>query len=213
VSAADVIGAVLIANAVEPELAVRLAHYGEAVLDANRTTNLTATREPERFAEHILDALTLVGDIDGPLIDIGSGAGLPGLPLAIATGVPIVVVDSAKKKAAFLARALRDLGITGEALDRRAESLGSDPAFRERFRCATARAVASAPTVAELTVPFVALGGRALLQRGSMDERERGECWFSAKSLLRSCVSPGARVSRRSGRSASRNGVGIGGLR
>ena len=170
---ADAIAAALVANAVDPDLAARLARYGQLVLEANRTTNFTAARDPATFAEHILDALTLAGDIDGPLIDLGSGAGLPGMPLAIVTGYPVVLVDSVKKKAAFLARALRELGLAGEVVDRRAESLGGDPAFREKFRCATARAVAAAPTVAELTVPFLAIGGRALLQRGVMDERER----------------------------------------
>jgi len=98
---------------------------------------------------------------------------LPGIPLAIATGHPVLLVDSVKKKALFLARALREFGLAGEAIERRAERLGVDPAFREHFRCATARAVSSAPTVAELAVPFLAIGGTALLQRGSLEERER----------------------------------------
>ncbi len=161
------------ANGVAPEVAERLAAYGELVLSVNRTTNLTAAREPIAFAEHILDSLTLAADVDGPLIDLGSGAGLPGIPLAIATGHPVTLVDSVKKKAAFLARAVRELGLAGEALDGRAERLGHDVGLRERFACATARAVATAPTVAELTIPFLAIGGRALLQRGSFDAAER----------------------------------------
>jgi 16S rRNA (guanine527-N7)-methyltransferase len=172
-SAVDAIAAVLLANGVDAGLAVRLATYGQLVLDANRTTNLTAAREPLAFAEQILDALTLAGDVDGPLIDLGSGAGLPGLPLAIVTGQPVVLVDSVKKKADFLARALRELGVAGEAIATRAERLGAEPAFREQFRCATARAVAAAPSVAELTIPFLCIGGRALLQRGAMADRER----------------------------------------
>lgn len=172
-SAADAIAAALVDGGVAPELAARLAAYGDLVLDVNRGMNLTAAREPAAFAEQIIDALSLVPDIDGAFIDVGSGAGLPGIPLAIATGQPVVLIDSVKKKALFLARALRELDLEGEALDRRAERLGLDPAFRERFRCATARAVASAPTVAELTIPFVAIGGTALLQRGVMTDRER----------------------------------------
>jgi 16S rRNA (guanine527-N7)-methyltransferase len=172
-SAADTIVAALLAGGVAPELSGRLAAYGDLVLDVNRTTNLTAARGPAAFAEQILDALTLAPFVDGALIDVGSGAGLPGIPLAIATSQPVVLVDSIRKKAQFLARALRELDLVGEALDRRAERLGLDPAFREQFRCATARAVATAPTVAELTVPFLAIGGAALLQRGAMTDRER----------------------------------------
>jgi 16S rRNA (guanine527-N7)-methyltransferase len=170
---AETISALLAARGVEPVLAQRLAAYGALALDANRTTNLTAARDPAAFTEHLLDALTLRGDVDGPLIDLGSGAGLPGIPLAIATGHPVVLVDSVRKKVTFLARALVELGLSGEAIAARAERLGADPAFRERFRCATARAVGSAPTVAELTVPFLAIGGKALLQRGALPERER----------------------------------------
>ncbi len=170
---ADVLARTLGASGVDVGLIPRLARYGELVLEANRTVNLTAARDPIAFAAHILDALTLAGDVDGPLIDLGSGAGLPGIPLAIATGQHVVLVDSIKKKAVFLERTLTELAIDGKVLSRRAESLGSDPAFREQFRCATARAVSSAPTVAELTIPFLMIGGRALLQRGALEERER----------------------------------------
>jgi 16S rRNA (guanine527-N7)-methyltransferase len=171
--AADELAGLLHEAGVEADLAARLSLYGALVLEANRTTNLTAARDPQALVPHILDALTLAGDVDGELIDLGSGAGLPGIPLALATGQRVVLVDSIKKKVTFLARALAELGLEGEAVAARAESLAHDPAYRERFRCATARAVSTAPTVAELAVPFLAVGGRALLQRGAFEERER----------------------------------------
>lgn len=170
---ARLLAAELEAAGIAPELAQRLAVYGTLVLAANATMNLTAAREPAALAAHLIDAMTLAGDVDGPLIDLGSGGGFPGIPLAIASGQPVVLVDSIKKKAAFLAHALAELGLAGEAVAARAETLGRDPAYRERFRCATARAVASAPTVAELTIPFLCVGGKALLQRGVLDSRER----------------------------------------
>jgi 16S rRNA (guanine527-N7)-methyltransferase len=98
---------------------------------------------------------------------------LPGIPLAIATGVPVTLIDSIGKKARFLASALRELGLAGEALVARAEELAHDAGYRERFRTATARAVASAPAVLELTVPFLAIGGRLLMQRGAFPDAER----------------------------------------
>jgi 16S rRNA (guanine527-N7)-methyltransferase len=171
--AADEIAGLLREGGVDVGLAARLGAYGALVLEANRTTNLTAARDPQALVLHILDALTLTGDVDGELIDLGSGAGLPGIPLALATGQRVVLVDSIKKKVTFLTRALAELGLEGEAVSARAESLAHDPAYRERFRCATARAVSTAPTVAELAVPFLAVGGRALLQRGVFEERER----------------------------------------
>ena len=168
------IGAVLRAEFGVPEaLSARLATYGALLLEANRSVNLTAARDPAALAGHLADALTLVGDVDGELIDMGSGGGLPGIPLALATNVPVTLVDSAGKKAAFLERALERLGLVGTAVAERAERLGHDPAFRGRFRVATARAVGSAPTVVELTLPFLAVGGKALLQRGSLETAER----------------------------------------
>jgi 16S rRNA (guanine527-N7)-methyltransferase len=85
----------------------------------------------------------------------------------------VTLLEPIKKRATFLADALTKLGLDGEAVAARAEDAARDPAYRERFAAATARAVAAAPTVAELTVPFLAVGGRALLQRGSLETPER----------------------------------------
>jgi 16S rRNA (guanine527-N7)-methyltransferase len=154
-------------------LAERLAVYAALVLDANRRLNLTGAKDGTAFAAHLLDALTLRDGVVAPLIDVGSGNGVPGIPLALATGARVVLLEPIKKRAAFLRSALEALGLDGEALDARAEDAARDPAYREAFRTATARAVSTAPAVAELTVPFLALGGRALLQRGALEERER----------------------------------------
>ena len=109
-----------------------------------------------------------------PLIDVGSGNGLPGIPLALATGARVVLLEPIKKRATFLRAALAALGLDGEALSARAprtpraiRPTASVP-HRDRARRRRVR-----PTVAELTLPFLAIGGRALLQRGSLDERER----------------------------------------
>jgi 16S rRNA (guanine527-N7)-methyltransferase len=158
---------------VEPALAERLAVYAALVLAANRRLNLTGAKDGTAFAAHIIDALTLAADVAGPLIDVGSGNGVPGIPLALATGVRVTLLEPIKKRATFLASALTQLGLEGEAVAARAEDVARDPAYRGRFGTATARAVSSAPTVAELTVPFLAVGGRALLQRGSLETPER----------------------------------------
>ncbi|HEY6235557.1 MAG TPA: RsmG family class I SAM-dependent methyltransferase, partial [Candidatus Elarobacter sp.] len=92
---------------------------------------------------------------------------------ALATGVRVTLLEPIKKRAVFLARALLELGLDGEAVAARAEDAARDPGYRETFRTATARAVAGAPTVAELTVPFLVVGGRALLQRGALQTAER----------------------------------------
>ena len=158
---------------VEDPLAERLAIYAALVLAANRRLNLTGAKDGTAFATHILDALTLAADVAGPLIDVGSGNGVPGIPLAIATGALVTLLEPIKKRTVFLTHALTELSLDGEAVAARAEDAARDPAYRERFRTATARAVAGAPTVAELTLPFLAVGGRALLQRGSLVTAER----------------------------------------
>ncbi|MDE2573288.1 MAG: class I SAM-dependent methyltransferase, partial [bacterium] len=105
--------------------------------------------------------------------DVGSGGGFPALPLAIVCGVRVTLIEALAKKAAFLRSAMSALGVAGEVVTGRAESIAHDPAYRERFATATARAVSSAPAVLELTLPFLRVGGRAVLQRGKMEEAER----------------------------------------
>ncbi|HEY4439823.1 MAG TPA: 16S rRNA (guanine(527)-N(7))-methyltransferase RsmG [Candidatus Elarobacter sp.] len=165
--------AALTAGGVDPALAERLAVYAALVLDANRRLNLTGAKDGGAFAAHLLDALTLRDDVASPLIDVGSGNGVPGIPLALATGAAVTLLEPIKKRAAFLQSALQTLAIVGNVIAERAEDAAREPALRGTFAAATARAVASAPAVAELTVPFLAIGGKALLQRGSLDAGER----------------------------------------
>lgn len=162
----------LTAAGVRGEVAVRLAAYGVLLLEANRKVNLTGAKDAAGLLPHLLDALTLVYDVTDSLVDVGSGGGLPGIPLAIATGARVVLIEPIAKKTAFLERALVALGLDGEAIAERAEIVARDARFRERFAFATARAVSRASTVAELTVPLLRLGGRALLQRTIMEPRE-----------------------------------------
>lgn len=163
----------LIAAGVLETLAAPLALYGALLLDANRTTNLTGARTAADLLPHLLDSLTPGPFVDDPLVDIGSGGGLPAIPLAIATGAHVTLVETTLKKGRFLEKALAALGLTGTVVAERAEVAAHDPSLRERFTAGTARAVSSAPTVAELLLPFLATGGIAILQRGSLDERER----------------------------------------
>nr|MDQ6924728.1 class I SAM-dependent methyltransferase [Candidatus Eremiobacteraeota bacterium] len=129
---------------VEHHLAERLAVYAALVLAANRRLNLTGAKDGTAFAAHIADALTLAADVVGPLIDVGSGNGVPGIPLALATGARVTLLEPIKKRANFLAGALTELGLEGDAVPGRAEDVARDPAYRERFGTATARAVGSA---------------------------------------------------------------------
>ncbi len=154
------------------DLGDRLASYGSLLLRANARTNLTGAKTPDQIAAHIRDSLTLQPYVTSPLVDIGSGGGLPAIPLAIACGVSITLIESNAKKARFLSSALAELELDGEVVARRAEEAAHEERLRERFSCGTCRAVGSATTAAELLLPFIERGGAGLLQRANMSDEE-----------------------------------------
>lgn len=158
---------------IEERLVEPLARYGALVLEMNRQFNLTGAKSAAEFAPHLVDSLSVAPYVVEPLIDIGSGAGLPAIPVAIATGVSVTLVETTVKKARFLETMLETFGLAGQVVAERAEVAAHDERLRGRFRSGTARAVSSAPTVAELLLPFLAPGGVAILQRGAVEPRER----------------------------------------
>ena len=157
----------------------QFAAYEALLLEWNERIALTAIREPRQMRlRHFLDALSCVaatGPLDGQaLIDVGSGAGFPGLPLKILyPDLRLTLVDSVAKKARFLEvvaaeLALREVTVIAE----RAEVLGQDPAHREGYDWVTARAVAELRVLAELLLPLCRVGGRALAQKGESAAEE-----------------------------------------
>lgn len=151
----------------------RLSAYGTMLLEANRRFNLTGAKTADDLVPHLVDSLTIVPFVDGMFVDIGSGGGLPAIPVAIATGADVTMIESVVKKTVFLQSVLDELGLKGRVIAERAELAAHDPALREHFQAGSARAVSTAPTVAELLLPFLAIGGRAILQRGTLEQRER----------------------------------------
>lgn len=172
-SAEDELFALLDDAGVAPELRAPLSRFGALVLEANRRVNLTGAKSAAALAEHLLDSLTVVPHAREPYVDVGSGAGLPGIPVAIAAGIPVTLIEATAKKAAFLAKTLEELRVQGRVIQQRAEDAGQDDALRGRFASGTARALSGVTTVAELLLPLIAPGGVAVLQRGRFDERER----------------------------------------
>ncbi len=158
--------ALLERGGVASNLRGRLARYGELVLAANRRFNVTGAKSAGELAEHLLDSLTVLPFVREPYLDVGSGAGLPGIPIAIATGFGVTLVEATAKKARFLESLLEELNLAGRVVAERAETAAHRPDLREGFSVATARALGGAPTLAELVLPFLELGGVAVLQRG-----------------------------------------------
>jgi 16S rRNA (guanine527-N7)-methyltransferase len=158
---------------VEGRLRAPLARYGALVLEGNRRFNLTGAKSPEELTDHLLDSLSIVPYASDPYVDVGSGAGFPAIPVAIATGIPVTMIEATAKKATYLESLLEQLDLRGRVVTERAELAAHRPDLRERFASGTARALGSAPTVAELLLPFLELEGLALLQRGAISTKER----------------------------------------
>ncbi len=153
--------------------------YNE-VTTANQQLNLTRITQPAEFWEkHLWDSLRGVGDlINDPaalqVIDIGTGAGFPGLPLAIARpDWQLTLVDSTAKKVGFIEAIAPELGLTNvHPIVSRIEELGQNRSHRHRSDLALIRAVAAANICAEYALPLVKVGGTAILYRGNWTEEE-----------------------------------------
>ena len=157
-----------------PEAApAQLERFGRLLLEKNRVMNLTAITEKKDVATlHMLDCAALLGftDFQGKtLIDVGTGAGFPGIPLKVLVpSLQITLLDSLGKRVNWLEEACCALGLDGiEAVHQRAEEAGQDPSFRERYDFATARAVADLRVLCELCLPFVKEGGYFLAMKGT----------------------------------------------
>jgi 16S rRNA (guanine527-N7)-methyltransferase len=157
----------------------------------NQHTNLTTILDPRGILiKHFLDSLSCVLAIKSRrnrrralrVVDVGSGAGFPGLPLAIVhPDIHLTLVDATEKKCVFLRHMVSQLGLpTARVLHHRAENLGRDPEHRERYDWAIARAVAHLPVLVEYLLPITRSGGRCLAQK---NETARAEIRDATRAL------------------------------
>lgn len=156
--------------------------YMELLKEWNQKMNLTAIEEDrDVIVKHFIDSLTIIpylGKKDGALIDIGTGAGFPGIPVRIAEEeVKVTLLDSLEKRVRFLNEVIKELKLTGiTAVHGRAEDFGNAAEFREKFDFATARAVANLPVLLEYCMPFVKKGGAFIAMKGSsLEEIDNSE--------------------------------------
>ena len=155
-----------------------LARYGQLLLEKNQVMNLTAITDPQDVATlHMLDCAALLNCADfahKSLIDVGTGAGFPGLPLKILVpSLDLTMLDSLDKRLRFLEEVCQTLALRGyHTIHGRAEEIAQEHEFREQFDFATARAVAGLRLLAELCLPFVKVGGYFLAMKGTDSDEE-----------------------------------------
>ena len=162
-----------------------------AVVTANNKLNLTRITEPEEFWEkHLWDSIRGVGEFitqtePAKVIDIGTGAGFPGLPLAIARADwELTLVDSTAKKIGFIQAIAPELGLNNvHPLISRIEEIGQQSTHRHQYDLALVRAVASANICAEYALPLVKIGGTAILYRGNWTEEETASLEIAVEKL------------------------------
>lgn len=163
-----------------------LCAFGQAVVKQNEVMNLTAITEDSQVAKlHLLDSLTVLSALDlkgKKLIDVGCGAGFPGVPLAIASPeTEVTLLDSLGKRVNWLSETLPRLGIRAECVTARAEEAVADR--RETYDYAVSRAVARLNILLELLAPYVKVGGAVVAMKGSAAKEELAECQGAIKKL------------------------------
>ena len=179
-------GLPLLGLELEEATADKLCQFGAAVVKQNEVMNLTAITEPEKVGRlHLLDSITLLTlvDLKGKrLIDVGCGAGFPGVPVKIACPeVKLTLLDSLGKRMKWLEEILPRLGVEAECLTARAEEAVADR--RESYDFATSRAVARLNILLELTAPYVKVGGKVLAMKGIAAPEELEEARNAIKKL------------------------------
>lgn len=162
--------------------------YMNLLIEWNEKINLTAIIEPkEIILKHFIDSLTIskyIKDKD-TLVDIGTGAGFPGIPIKIyRPDIKIVLVDSLNKRINFLNEVIKDLNLDNiETIHSRVEEFGKNKEYRESFDVVTARAVANLTVLSEYLIPLCKIGGKCICMKGSDILEEYGESKKAIQTL------------------------------
>ena len=167
----------------------RYENYYNFLVEYNQHTNLTSiTEKNDVIIKHFLDSIILTKffklNSDTKLIDVGTGAGFPGVPIKIANPkINLTLLDSLNKRIIFLNKLLEKLNLTAEIFHNRAEECGKNKSFREKFNMVTSRAVAKLTVLSEYCLPLLKVGGFFVSLKGSNVEYELEESVKSIKVL------------------------------
>lgn len=158
----------------------RMANYLDLLLQANKQFNLTAVRDHNTaWQRHIIDSLTLLPALErlperSHIIDLGSGGGLPGIPLAIARpNLHVILLEATRKKARFLQQCVDTLSLTKvNVINQRAEIIGQDPVHRQQYDVAVCRAIGAMNLLLEFALPLLKVRGQLFAMKGPQVETE-----------------------------------------
>ena len=163
------------------EMYEKLEIYASMLVEWNEKMNLTGITDPRGIAlKHFLDSIIPLKKFTVPqgacLIDVGTGAGFPGLPMKIyRSDIKLTLLDSLNKRVNFLSEVCRETEITANCIHERAEEGGRKPEYRENFDIAAARAVAAMPVLSEYCMPYVKVGGVFCALKGPNEDYKAGE--------------------------------------
>ena len=174
----------LISNAKElgieltEQAAERFDLLAELLVEQNKVMNLTAITDPDEIViKHFIDSISLLSAVNpekgAKILDLGTGAGFPGIPLLITRpDIDLTMVDSTAKKLAYVAATVEKLGLEAETLHARAEEAGKNPEYREQYNIVCSRAVAALNVLCEYCLPFVKVGGMFVAMKSAKAEEE-----------------------------------------
>lgn len=174
---------------VTDEMLSRFEKLAFLLVEQNKTMNLTAITDPDGIAvKHFADSISALSAADFPqgakVLDVGTGAGFPSIPLLIARpDLDMTMIDSTAKKLKYVASAVESLGLTAEVLHTRAEEAGQNKEYREKFDIVCSRAVAALNVLCEYCLPFVKVGGVFLAMKGAKAQEEISDAKSAIKTL------------------------------
>ncbi len=170
--------AALLGTELSEEMLVRFDMLAGLLIEQNKTMNLTAIKEPDEIiVKHFADSLSVFSvikpEIGAKILDLGTGAGFPGLPMLIARpDINLTMLDSTAKKLRYVADTVEALGLKAEVLHARAEEAGKDPIYREKYDFVCSRAVAALNVLSEYCLPFVKVGGSFTAMKSTKADEE-----------------------------------------
>lgn len=170
--------AAILGTELSDEMLEKFDKLADLLIETNKSMNLTAIKEPDDIVvKHFADSLSLYSAIvpepGAKVLDLGTGAGFPGIPLLIARpDLKLTMIDSTAKKLKYVADTVETLGLTAEVFHTRAEEAGQNPLYREKYDIVCSRAVAALNVLSEYCLPFVKAGGIFVAMKSAKADEE-----------------------------------------